>query len=69
MPIMTLLIMAVISRLASVRTRHGFVFFFLSKAQEIDVPLASAGWLATESELHMFSPKMMLGCAELLRLD
>lgn len=43
--------MAVISRLASVRSWHGFVlllFFFSSKAQEIDVPLASTGWLATE---------------------
>ncbi len=39
------------------------VLFF--KAQEIDVPLASADRLATESELHMFSPKTMLRCAEL----
>lgn len=38
------------------------------KAQEIDVPLASTGRLATESELHMFSQKMLLRCAELLSL-
>lgn len=44
-------------------------FFFFPKAQEIDVPLASTGRLATESELHMFSPKTMLRCAELLRLE
>lgn len=31
--------------------------FPLSKAQEIDVPLASTGRLASESALHMFSPK------------
>lgn len=41
------------------------VFFFFFKAQEIDVPLASTGRLATESALHMFSPKTMLRCAEL----
>lgn len=40
-----------------------FLFFF--KAQEIDVPLASMGRLATESELHMFSLKMMQRYAEL----
>lgn len=44
------------------------VFFFLIKAQEIDVPLASTGRCATESELHMFSLKTMLRCAELLSL-
>lgn len=33
------------------------VFFLPPKAQEIDAPLASAGRLATESELHMFSQK------------
>lgn len=65
MLIMTLLIMAMISRLAFVGTQCGFVFFFFFKAQEIDVPLASTGWLATESELHMFSTKMKLECAEL----
>lgn len=43
--------------------------FSPSKAQEIDVPLASAGWLATESELHMFSPKAALRCAALRSLD
>lgn len=58
--------MAVISRLASVRTLCGFrLFFFFFKAQEIDVPLASMGRLATELELHMFSPKMMQRYAEL----
>lgn len=39
--------------------------FFFFKAQEIDVPLASTGRLATESELHMFSLKTMQRCAEL----
>ncbi len=34
--------------------------FLFSKAQEIDVPLASTGRLATESELHMFSTKTTL---------
>lgn len=39
------------------------VFFLFLKAQEIDVPLASTGRLATESELHMFSRKTTLkGC-------
>ena len=46
-----------------------FLFFFFIKAQEIDVPLASTGRCATESELHMFSPKTMLRCAELLSLN
>lgn len=45
-----------------------FFFPFFLKAQEIDVPLASAGRLATKSELHMFSLKMRLSWAELLSL-
>lgn len=36
------------------------VLFLFLKAQEIDMPLASTGRLATESELHMFSPKTTL---------
>lgn len=36
------------------------VFSPFLKAQEIDVPLASTARLATESELHMFSLKMIL---------
>lgn len=34
-----------------------FFALFSPKAQEIDVPLASMGRLASESELHMFSPE------------
>lgn len=52
------------------RTQCGFllffvVFFVFMKAQEIDVPLASTGPLATESELHMFSLQTMQRCAGL----
>jgi len=43
-------------------------FFLFLKAQEIDTPLASTGRRATESELHMFSPKMTLKCAVKFRL-
>lgn len=49
------------------------LFLFCFKAQEIDVPLASTGRLATESELHMFSlqttqRRAELSCAVMFRL-
>lgn len=50
----------------SVCENSAWICVFSFKAQEIDVPLASAGRLASESELHMFSQKTTLRCAELV---